>query len=92
MQLLKCVVVFAVITATGISKAHSFYVPPAYTLAPLPDTGINARDKVKAAAAIKRNSKTENKQLIFTPCRLLPPVQANGEPIVWEFRARMLLN
>ena len=54
MQLLKCVVVFAVITATGISKAHSFYVPPSYTLAPLPDTAINERDKGKAAAATKK--------------------------------------
>ena len=92
MQLLKCVVVFAVITATGISKAHSFYVPPSYTLAPLPDTAINERDKGKAAAATKKNGRVDSKQVIFTPCRLLPPVQANGEPIIWEFRARMLLN
>lgn len=92
MQLLKCVVVFAVITATGIFKAHSFYVPTPYASIPVPDTGTNTRDKGKASVATKKNSRSERKQAIFTPCRLLPPVQANGEPVVWEFRARMLLN
>lgn len=91
MQLLKCVVVFAVITAAGF-KAHSSYVPAPYASVPIPDTGTNARDKGKASVATKKNSRAERKQVIFTPCRLLQPVQANGEPIVWEFRARMFLN
>lgn len=92
MQILKCVVVCAVITAAGISKAHASYVPTPYVSAPVPDTVTNASDKGKTSVAVKKNNRTESRQAIFTPCRLLPPVQANGEPIAWEFRARMLLN
>ena len=87
MQLLKCIVVFTVITTIGITNTSASYIPT-----PVPDTEKDGRNKAKTNASAKKTSQVKGKELLPVCARLPIPVRANGEEIVWDFRTRMLLN